>query len=256
VRELSPDSIRNGLSTQLLGRKILCFHEIPSTSSTARRLAEARAPEGTLVVTDSQTEGRGRMGRQWICAPRTGLLFSVILRPHIPPSQLHAVAMVCGLGIKKAIEDAIGLSIGLKWPNDVLCNHRKVGGILIEASTRGVSLDYVIAGIGLNVSSYPQTLSQGIAVTSLEHELGHHLDRADLLQRILEEIETDYFALRNGHWPDAAWSAALETLGTMVTIHTSTGVLHGTAIGIDSSGALLVRQGDGSVQAISCGDVT
>jgi len=255
VRELSPDSIRSGLSTQLLGRKILYLHEILSTSTSARRLAEAGAPEGTLVVTDSQSEGRGRMGRKWICAPGTGLLFSLILRPHIPPSQLHALAMICGLGIKNAIEDAIGLSIGLKWPNDVMCNHKKAGGILVEASTRGVGLEYAIAGIGLNVSSYPHTPSQGIAATSLEHELGHQLDRVALLQRILEGIEREYVALRNGYWPDAAWCAALETIGSMVTIHTSTGILHGTAIGIDASGGLLVRQGDGSVQTVFCGDV-
>jgi BirA family transcriptional regulator, biotin operon repressor / biotin---[acetyl-CoA-carboxylase] ligase len=272
--KLDPDGIQRDLPTRFVGRHVVFFAATDSTNSRAKELAHGDAPDGTLVIADSQTSGRGRLNRQWLAAPGTSLLLSLILRPPLAPAQAARITMVCALAMADSIETVAGLPVRVKWPNDLLINGRKAGGILTELGLQDHRLGFAVVGIGLNVNvdfdaptvlhasdeapdtSRVSVSSLAVTATSLSRELGHDVSRLQLLRRFLINVETRYEALQRGHTPVREWSRRLETLGHLVTVTDAAAAITGWAEDVDADGALLLRRPDGQLVVIRAGDVT
>jgi len=257
LNELCVESIKKGLRTELFGQNIVGCFSLSSTNEVLKELAAQGAPEGTLVIADEQTAGKGRLGRKWLAPPGTSLLLSLLFRPDFAPRQAQRLTMICSLAIAEAIEGLTGVPVGLKWPNDIFIRGHKAGGILTEAGTTGGRLDYVVVGMGLNINLDISTLPElrGMA-TSLSQELGREVSRLELLWRILEGIEARYKSLKSGKSPHGEWAARLINLGCQVQVTTPDEVLVGWAEGVDADGALILRTPDGQRERVLAGDVT
>jgi BirA family transcriptional regulator, biotin operon repressor / biotin---[acetyl-CoA-carboxylase] ligase len=270
--ELSTEAIARARRSARLGRPVIFFERVGSTNDVACRQAAAGAAEGLLVVADKQTAGRGRMGRSWWAPKAASLLFSLLLRPAIPPARAGQLTMCLGLGAVEGIERVTGLHPTLKWPNDLLLDGRKLGGMLAELRATGDRVEFAVLGLGLNVNAAPPDLAE--TSICLATVLGRAVDRVELLAEILARCEAWYERLlatqagRPSSKPDAerwkpdaaepistAWSARLDTLGREVTVGFAGGQLHGRAVGITPEGALLLEQEDGQIHVVWGGDV-
>jgi BirA family biotin operon repressor/biotin-[acetyl-CoA-carboxylase] ligase len=258
LNALSAAAILDGLGTRYVGLNVVYWPELGSTNDEAKRLAGEGAPEGTLVIADYQTRGRGRLDRGWVAPRGSSLLMSIVFRPQLAPHQIQRLTMSCGLAVADAIEQRTGLRAGLKWPNDVVIAGAKAGGILTETEFRDTEIEFVVVGMGLNVNFDPALLPADMpaVATSLSHELGTAVPRLPLLWAVLEKIEERYVALRAGHSPHREWAARLVTLGKPVTVAGTGPVIEGVAESVDADGALLVRLPDGLLQRVLVGDVT
>jgi BirA family biotin operon repressor/biotin-[acetyl-CoA-carboxylase] ligase len=257
VGSLGPFSL-DGLETEFVGQNLVYRSAIGSTNDQAKRLAQAGAPEGTLVVTDYQTSGRGRLDRRWEAPAGSSLLMSLIFRPHLAAHQVQRLTMICGLAAIDVIEAGTRLQVGLKWPNDLVIGRAKLGGILTEIELDGSRVDHAVVGIGLNVNLDPGQLPQALLVpaTSLSQELGRKVPRLPLLRELLRAIEVRYKALQAGQSPQAEWAARLVTLGQSVAVSAMQSCLEGVAEGVDDDGALLLRLSDGRLETVRVGDIT
>ncbi len=257
MSELSAESIKRGLGTEFIGQSVVYHRSLGSTNDLLKELATQGAPEGTLVIADEQTAGRVRLGRKWLAPPGTSLLMSLLFRPDLAPHQAQRLTMICSLAIADAIEGLTGLSVDLKWPNDIFIRAKKAGGILTELGMTGGNLSYVVVGMGLNVnvdfSALPELRNMA---TSLYQELGREVSRLQLLWPILEGIEARYKSLRRGESPHEEWAARLITLACQVQVTTPQEVLVGWAEGVDADGALILRTHNGQRRRILAGDVT
>jgi BirA family biotin operon repressor/biotin-[acetyl-CoA-carboxylase] ligase len=217
-------------------------------------LAEQGAEEGTVVLAEAQTAGRGRAGRTWQSAPGTAILLSVLLRPTVSPDRLGALPLVVGLAVAEAIEAKTGLSPRLKWPNDLLLNGGKVAGILTTARSDGAA-SRVIVGLGLNVSAAPDQLPEG--ATSLAVGAGLTPDRDALLAAILARLDASYrrFERSAGDFDRAAWLARAAFLGERVRVETGERTHDGLLVGVDRDGALILEEDDGGRRRLVVGDV-
>jgi len=249
---LDPESIRG----TLLSRSVRFLPECASTNIIAREAAAAGGPEGLLVLTDYQTAGRGRGDRAWHSPAGSSLLFSLLLRPPIPPSRALQSAMAVSLGVVEGIRLECGLTARLKWPNDILISGRKAGGILCELGLAGEKLDYAIVGVGLNVNFDPRGVA-GIPpdATSILLELGRPQPRTALLRAILGEMEPLYRAVCRGESLRAEWARTLETLGLYVRVSLPEEEITGKAERVDEDGALILRLRNRSQRTILAGDV-
>lgn len=253
----SAESIARGLNTSLLARSIIYRERIDSTNNLARALAETGAPEGTVVIADVQTAGRGRLGRTWLAPPRSSVLMSLILRPNLAPPELGLVTMAASLGARAAIQTETGLQARIKWPNDLLANGKKCGGLLTEANTVGDELEYVILGLGINVN-FSASSVEGIPpeATTIADELGHPIPRVLLTRALLRAIEDYYRRLLARQDLSREWATHLSTLGQHVVVHSPWGVEEGLAEGVDEYGALLLRRSNGTIVRLVSGQVT
>jgi len=253
--EFSLEAFQSQLRTSSLGQRAICRRSVTSTMDVARGEAAAGAPEGTVVIADEQTAGRGRLGREWVSPPGTNIYLSVILRP--PAAHLRQLSIICPLAICQAIEEVTGLAARIKWPNDVLVDGRKVSGVLLDAELVGDRVQYAIAGIGLNVNFDPSTYRElrDIA-TSLKRELGREVSREAVLAGLLNHLESLYQAALRGEKAHAAWKERLDTLGRSVRVRFADRVEEGVAADTDSDGALILRRDDGSTVRIEAGEVT
>jgi BirA family transcriptional regulator, biotin operon repressor / biotin---[acetyl-CoA-carboxylase] ligase len=254
---LSAQSITRGLGTLMLGQHIEYRPRVESTNDVARQLADAGAVDGSLIIANEQTAGRGRLGRAWIAPPRTSLLMSLILYPNLTPSQTARVTMAVALGACDGIRAATGLDAQLKWPNDILLRGKKCGGILAESSTIEERVEYVIVGLGLNVN-FARASVKGIPAdaTTIADELGAPAPRVLLAQAILRAIERYYLRLRAGENLRDEFAARLMTLTQRVRAQAPWGTEEGIAEDVDDDGALLLRRADGSSVRLTAGDVT
>jgi BirA family biotin operon repressor/biotin-[acetyl-CoA-carboxylase] ligase len=259
---LSVASIEKGLTTVFMGRKIIYYRSIGSTNNVTRELAVRGAPEGTLVIADEQTAGKGRLGRRWLAPPGTSLLMSLLFRPH-PPFSVHQaqrLTMICSLAVAEAIETVTGLTAAIKWPNDIVVQGKKVGGVLTELGATSERLDYAVVGLGLNVNldfGAGEAMEELAATaTSLSQELGREVSRLTLLWRILENVESRYQRLGAGELPHDEWASRLVTLHHHVIVDTPQGTVEGWAEGVDADGALILRTNCGERQRVLAGDVT
>lgn len=254
---LSRVALTTRLQTAIVGCYVELYEKIASTNTRAMVLAERGAPEGTLVLAESQTAGKGRLGRRWFAPPYSSLLMSLLLRPPLEPAQAQRATMVCALAIVEGVAAVSGLIPRLKWPNDILLRGKKLGGVLTELEVTRHYLDHVVVGMGLNVNvalaDLPPVASPA---TSLSQEVGYPLCRFDLLVAILERLDVRYMQLLTGWSPHTAWREHLATLGQPVRVGTRHEVIEGVAEDVDADGSLLVRKDDGALRRVLVGDVT
>jgi BirA family biotin operon repressor/biotin-[acetyl-CoA-carboxylase] ligase len=251
---LSSASITNDLETHFVGQKVIYSRRLTSTMEVARQEAQQGAVEGTVIVADEQTVGRGRIRRKWL-SPKGGIALSIILYPDV--AYLPFLIMLASLAVVYSIKAVTDLKSAIKWPNDVLVNGRKVCGILIESDVRRKKVGYTIIGIGLNVnlrlSDFPE-ISQ--TATSLSDELGRTVSHLDMIRCLLVEVERLYSTLQAGGSIYEAWRDNLVILGKSVHITEGETAYEGIAESVARDGSLLLRQSNGRLVKIVAGDVT
>lgn len=258
--DITPEVIRAGLRSRLIGQALEVVGEIGSTNDRAMAAGQGGAAEGLCVVADRQTAGRGRLGRQWASAPEVGLYTSILFRPKGPVSSLPLLTLVAGLAVTDAIQEVAAQSPRLKWPNDVLLDGRKVAGILTELATSASSVHYAVVGIGVNVNhgedDLPPELRAG--ATSLFQHCGRRIVRGKLAAAIynaLEDWHTLFCQDRRETILEAGRSRSA-TLGRPVQVLTGTEEWRGQAVDLDRDGALLVRDASGALRRVIAGDVS
>jgi BirA family biotin operon repressor/biotin-[acetyl-CoA-carboxylase] ligase len=256
---LQPDIIRNKLSQSIFAENIVFHETVDSTNTLLRDLAARGAAEGTIVIAEEQTAGRGRMGRAWLSPGHSNLYVSLLLRPSVHPDQVFVLTMVMALATIEGVEAVSGLSPMIKWPNDLYAGGRKLGGILTELSVKDRAVEYVILGLGLNVNWNPGE-ERGIIypATSVLRETGRKISRNGLLVKILISFEDYYCRVLAGNIAEfyEKWNDRSMLLGRPVEIKTRDGSLFGRALRIDLKGALVIEGDNGKEQTILSGDVS
>jgi BirA family biotin operon repressor/biotin-[acetyl-CoA-carboxylase] ligase len=245
---LDPDLLCSGLKTRRLGRELYCHREVSSTNEYARSIA-VNSKDGTVILAETQTAGRGRLSRPW-SSPRGGIWMSLILKPEVPLAQVYRINMAVSVALSRAVFGLYGLKADIKWPNDLLINERKLCGILMEISAEVDRLDFALIGIGLNanvdVSSFPEEWR----VTSLSKELGRSISRTELVQRILQEIEETYNKMGSEEIYEE-WRDRSATLGRYVRITSASGDLEGEAVALSKDGALYLETDKGTKRILA-----
>ncbi|KIL40027.1 biotin [Gordoniibacillus kamchatkensis] len=256
---LRPERIRELLRTTTLGHTLHVYDTLDSTQTKAHELVAQGAQEGTLVIADRQTAGRGRMGRVWHSPPGAGIYMSLILKPRIPLQFTPQLTLLAAVALCRAIVRIARVPVGIKWPNDLLIGGKKICGILLESSAEDERLRYIVAGMGIGVNllpdDYPPEL-RSIA-TSLAIEAGHRFEREVLIAAVLEEFEALYKLYdEQGFGPiRSLWEANSASLNRPVRVRTAQGELEGIAESLDDSGGLNVRLADGTMTKIFSGEV-
>lgn len=250
---LSDDLIKSGLKTKFVGRTVISRPSLVSTNAEAKKIAPS-ADNGTVVLAEVQTIGRGRMKRSWH-SPRGGVWMSVILKPRIPPAFAFRVNIAAAVAVARALEGLYGLEVGIKWPNDLVVREKKVCGILTEIGAEMDSLNYAVVGIGINANLDPDSFPEDWKATSISRELGRDVLRVELVQRVLGEVERACGEMAASFdQVIGEWSARSATLGRRVRIITRSGEFEGLAESLEADGALLVRRDDGPGERVLAGD--
>lgn len=256
---LLPAEIKANLACVVLGQEIYYFNEVDSTNNQAKKLATDGCPEGTIVVAEAQEDGRGRLARSWFSPYGKGIFLSVVLRPLFSPMEAAKCTLMAAVAVNRAINHVTGAGCGIKWPNDILCQDRKVVGILTEMSAEIDAINHIVIGIGINVNIDLQDFPSDLATTatSLAVVCGHPVSRIELLSVILAELEAVYTEVKKfGFGPVLdAWRAQSLTLGRNVNVHGIDRNFSGEAVDIDDDGALLVKTPQG-IERVMAGDVS
>src|SRR5580704_7941692 len=255
---LTPDMLRQRLKGSLFGKHIHHFFKTDSTNRVALELGHAGEPEGTVVLAEEQTAGRGRAGRAWLSERAAGIYVTLLLRPRLAPVQAPLLTMMAGLSVHAAAEAVTGLNVDLKWPNDLLIGGKKAGGILTEMHAEPSQVRFVIVGIGLNVNQekFPGELAS--IATSLRMESGKRQSRMELLVRLLREFESDYNRfLREGVSGVLERFEAVSSYarGKRVRVSNGSESYVGTTAGLGPEGLLQVEREDGRLMTVIAGDV-
>jgi BirA family biotin operon repressor/biotin-[acetyl-CoA-carboxylase] ligase len=258
---LLAEGIRQGLDTRIFGaREILSLAETDSTNLRAKELAAGGAPEGTVVIAERQTEGRGRKGRSWFSPAGGGIYISMILRPTMPPNEAPGITLMTGIAAAEALSSVTTLDARIKWPNDILVHGKKIAGILTEISTEMDRIDYVVVGLGLNVNIPRESLAEELQerATSVLIETGMHHARVGLIQAILEQFETYYRTLQDeGFEPiRKRWKELSNIIGQRISVEMIGRVRTGRAVDIGTDGVLILEDEQGGLERIASGDVT
>ncbi len=254
VQELLPK-----LNTRSFGRNLRLFDVVGSTQDELRTLAEQGAPEGTVVIAEQQTSGRGRMGRAWVSPAGKGVWMSLLLRPTVPLPLTPQLTLLAAVALSRAITRLVPLTIGIKWPNDLLVDGRKISGILLESAAEDERLRYVVVGLGisanLDAEDYPEELLE--KAISLKMAAGQPVSRSELISAVLEQFEQLYaLYLEQGFAPiRALWEAHSVTLNRTVTLTTPQGAIEGVPRELDDMGGLRVELPDGSFRTIYSAEV-
>jgi BirA family biotin operon repressor/biotin-[acetyl-CoA-carboxylase] ligase len=251
---LNKTSIVKGLTTRFIGQNVLYFPVTTSTNEIARQEALKKAPEGTAVVADRQTGGRGRFKRAWV-TPEGNIAVTVVLYPN--RQSLPYLTMLAALAVYYSIEKTAGLKCQLKWPNDVLINNKKVCGILLESQATADKVEYAIAGIGINVNmklvDYPDIAP---LATSLADETGGEVSRVVLLRNLFVEMEKLYLRLQAGESILLEWREKLTTIGKTIHVRSGDELFEGTCESVADDGCLMLRCNDGKLLKFNAGDVS
>ncbi len=255
---LLPREILEGLDTAVMGRREIFYSSrIDSTNTKAKKIAEEGAGEGTLVVSESQTSGRGRRGRTWFSPPGQGIYSSLILRPEITPSQAPKITLLTAVVMAETLLSLTGLKINIKWPNDILVNRGKLAGILTEISADMHAIDYVVVGMGLNVNtmSFPEGLAN--IATSILIETGRPYIRVPIIREYLKRFESYYDIFKKDGFATiiSRWREIADIIGRSITVDTTGGRHTGEIQDIDDNGVLILKDGKGDFHRIFSGDI-
>ncbi len=255
---LAPSLLRNQLGENEIGRKIIHYFRTDSTNNVALRLAARGAEHGTVVLSEEQTAGRGRLGRTWYSEKSSGIYASVILRPPLSPAAAPILTLVAGLAAHQAVTAVTGLAVDLGWPNDLLVNGKKVSGILTEMSAELDRLHAVVLGFGINVNHREMPAELKAFATSLRLEGRKTYSRAQILVTLLKELDRDYRLLLESGSSEIAqhWAAASTYAnGKRVRVRLNSGEFVATTAGVEPSGALRVRHEDGREESLVAGEI-
>ncbi|MFH1622320.1 MAG: biotin--[acetyl-CoA-carboxylase] ligase [Candidatus Omnitrophota bacterium] len=252
---LLPNEISPGLDTKIIGKEIHYYEMISSTMDIAMDFGLKGCKEGLVVCAEGQYKGRGRLGRFWSSPKNRGIYLSLILRPEISPAESPKLTLLIAVAVCQAIRKVAKIDCFIKWPNDLIINNKKLGGILTEMNAEMDRVKFIIIGLGINVNT-PESLLPPKS-TSLKEQIGKRLSRIELTKQILREIEKEYFLFqKEGFSPIIKkWKKFSTTLGHRVKVQFHKEHLEGEALDIDSDGALLVKRNSGSVERITAGDI-
>jgi BirA family biotin operon repressor/biotin-[acetyl-CoA-carboxylase] ligase len=239
-------------------KKIYIFDDLASTNSTARSLALQGAEEGTVVITQTQSKGRGRFDRIWQ-SPKGGVYLSFLLRPKAPVEKTSFLAFVAALAVTQAVR-SYNVPARIKWPNDVLVNGKKIAGILLESETSITQGSFVIVGIGVNLNTNLARLSGDVRkhATSIRKEHGSSIEYYEFLDTLLLQFDRFYQLFSAGKFDHIIeeWKKQSDTLGNSIRVESTSDIIQGTAVDVDPSGFLLVKTQDGKIVRVTSGDCT
>ena len=258
TEHITKENITENLETEYMGREILCFRKVFSTNSIAKFLANHGTKEGTVLISEIQTNARGRSGKKWE-APEGGVWMSLLLRPHIPPARIGLITLTTGVAIAKTIK-TLGLDAKIKWPNDVLIHGDKISGVLTEVNATLNEIDWIVVGIGIDSNFKLDALSEDVrnGTTTLTEELPSDTDANSLIAKFLNEFEEVYDLYKEGEVETILtdWRSLSDTIGKYVNI-TQTGgkITQGYVVGINHEGSLIIERQDGTLEKIISGEL-
>ena len=256
---LSAEEVKNSLSTKILGSDIKYFTTTDSTNNQAKKLAMDGAVDGTIVISEEQNGGRGRLSRSFFCPKYKGIWFSVILRPDFLPQEAPKCTLLAAVAVTKAIYDVTGVKVGIKWPNDILYNGKKLVGILTEMSAEMERINYIVLGIGIDVNISVEETPEDIRdiMTSLSQITGKKVSRLELLNKLLYHLEQLYIMAQKQSFAPILdeWRKYSITLNQEIKVISGNDVTYGEAVDIDDDGALLVKI-NGQIKRVLAGDVS
>jgi BirA family biotin operon repressor/biotin-[acetyl-CoA-carboxylase] ligase len=246
--------LENHLTTSIVGKQVFYYKSVNSTMEIARKLAKDGAVEGTVIIADIQTAGRGRSGRAWI-SPDGNLAMSIILHP--PLENLSKLIMISSVAVVKSVKMMTGIESTIKWPNDIIVRGKKVCGILIENEMKGNSVNFSVVGIGINIDLNPVEFPEISAVaTSLSQESSKEISKAELISVVLFELERQYLLSQSGFDVYSEWYKHIETIGKVIEVKSGETIVKGKAEAVTDKGNLILRHLDGTVSEIISGEIT
>lgn len=256
---LGESEIKSRMNTRWAGREVYFYEEIDSTNTQAKRLAEEGAVSGTLVVSDCQTKGKGRRGRVWESPKGTALYMTLMIRPQIRPERASMLTLVIGLSVVQAIRNVLKVEVGIKWPNDVVLNKKKLVGILTEMNAQMDYIEYLVLGVGINANTkeFPPEIQD--KATSLQIELGYPVNRAELVAETMKCFENYYEIFEKTQDLSGLMEAYQEVLvnyNQPVRVLEPGNEYSGIARGINELGELLVERENGVVETVYAGEVS
>jgi len=258
--KLLPYEVHKKLRTQFIGKKMRYLENTPSTICVGKQICsegDVGKMHGLVIIAEEQTGGIGRMGRAWV-SPSGGIWITIVLKPGIPIDHVFMVTMAGSVAVARAIRKEFDLGALIKWPNDIFIGDKKVAGLLLELSAEADTIHYCLLGIGIDVNvplnQFSPTLQKEI--TSISTEVGHEVDRATFLARILKEFENRYLLIESGEYEAIIreWKSLSCTLEHRVLISTMKNSFEGEAIDIDEFGALIIRKDNGKIERVIAGD--
>ena len=248
TEKLLPWEITRDLKTEVIGKRIYYFEEIDSTQNFAQQIASDKKENGTIIIAEKQTTGRGRLNRKWT-SPKGGMWFSLIIHPKFDVSSSTLIPILSAVALSKSIKTVLGIKTEVKWPNDITMNGKKVAGMLVDASFQANNIDYLILGIGINFDIDAEKLEKRLSKTPNFYGV-NSLRRKDdktppkvLLKEFLLQFEKNLLQLDNGEKSKIVkeWTKRAVGIGKRITINTSNGKISGISQGIDNDGALKIK---------------
>jgi BirA family biotin operon repressor/biotin-[acetyl-CoA-carboxylase] ligase len=258
--DFNAKALTHGLFTGRLGGQVYFFESIDSTNRIAFQLAIDGAIEGTLVIADAQTHGKGRLNRIWISPAGCNLYISMVFRPDIHPEAAPQLSILAGAAVAETLKAYIASGVSLKWPNDVLVGGKKICGILTELRSHAGKVDFIVVGIGLNVNMLATQFDPNLrqTATSLFIELGQHISRKDVLTKLIANLEHCYGVYRCEGFEAIrkSWLRNAGGIGEQVRVSFQDDSIEGKWGGLDEDGALLLKDDSGGVKRIMAGEIT
>jgi BirA family transcriptional regulator, biotin operon repressor / biotin---[acetyl-CoA-carboxylase] ligase len=258
--KLLPYEIHKRLRTQFVGKKIRYLENTPSTIWVGKQICsegDVEKMHGMVIIAEEQTGGIGRMGRAWI-SPSGGIWITIVLKPHIPIERVFMITMAGSVAVARAIRKEFDLGALIKWPNDIFIGNKKVAGLILELAAEADDVHYCLLGIGIDVNVPLEQFTPALQkeITSISAEVGHEVDRASFLARILKEFESHYLLIESGEYDTIIreWKSLSCTLDRRVDIRTLKNSFEGEAVDIDEFGALIIRKDNGKLERVIAGD--
>ncbi len=261
TEKLLPWEITKDLKTKTVGKRVYYFEEIDSTQNFAEQIALDEKENGTIVIAEKQTAGKGRLDRKWT-SPKGGIWFSLIIHPKFDVSTSTLVPIAGAVALAKAIKNTLNIDVSVKWPNDITLNGKKVAGMLVDASFQANNIDYLILGIGINFDIDAKKIEKRLSKSANFYGVNSLRKKDDstppkiLLREFLVQFEKILIQLNKGEKAKIVkeWTKKADKIGKKVSINTSDGKISGVAQGIDNDGALKLKTSKG-VKKIFVGDV-
>ena len=250
--DLLSDDIKYKLKTKIIGKQVITFSQVESTNDVAYSMAEKKACEGTVVLSQQQSKGKGRLGRKWLSG-KGGIYLSCILKPDKTPGQMQEFTLVTALSVVDAIKETTGVQALVKWPNDIFVDDKKVCGVLTEMKAQPDKIDFIVVGIGINVNN-DVSIDTG---NSLKKIVGKKICAIDIVRSLLCNLEREYFLFTKKGFKDIRKKIKeySYTIGKNVTVEVHGKTFKGKAVDIDANGALVIKMKNGKTHKVISGDV-